>query len=453
MATSHPTQIAGRVPPQSIDAEIAVLGAMLLSKEAVHRAEEILTDDAFYREAHRKIFQAIMTLSERNEAADLITVTEEIRRKGELEELGGASYVSSVLDSVSTSANVEYHSRLVLEKSILRRLIHVATHIAERGYEAEEPADEIVDWAEQQMFNITNLRTRREFVPLKELLTHTFEVIQELYEEKRVVTGIPTGFQDLDRMTAGFQPSDLIVIAGRPSMGKTSLALNIAENAAIRFKIPSAVFSLEMSREQLVQRLLCAEARVESHRLRTGYLKESEWPLLTDAAGRLAEAPIYIDDTPGISLMEMRAKARRLKSKVDVGLIVVDYLQLARGYQNPENRQQEISQISRGLKALAKELNVPVVALSQLSRAVEQRESRRPVLSDLRESGAIEQDADLVMFIYREEVYKPDKEEAKGVAEVIIGKHRNGPTGVVRLAFMDQYTRFESLARMEEEYF
>jgi replicative DNA helicase len=452
-APHHAGQLAGRVPPQNLEAEMAVLGAMLLSREAVHRAEEILTDDAFYREAHRKIFGAIMALSERNEAADLITVTEELRRMGDLDAMGGASYVSSVLDSVSTSANVEYHSRLVLEKAVLRRLINVSTQIVERSFDAEEASAEIVDWAEQQIFGITSLREKREFVPLKELLTHTFEVIQELYEEKRVVTGVPTGFQDLDRMTAGFQPSDLIVIAGRPSMGKTSLALNIAENAAIRFKIPSAVFSLEMSREQLVQRLLCSEARVESHRLRTGYLKESEWPLLTDAAGRLAEAPIYIDDTPGISLMEMRAKSRRLKSKVDLGLIIVDYLQLARGYQNPENRQQEISQISRGLKALAKELNVPVVALSQLSRAVEQRESRRPVLSDLRESGAIEQDADLVMFIYREEVYKPDKEDAKGVAEVIIGKHRNGPTGVARLAFLDQYTRFESLARVEEDYF
>lgn len=454
MAAPHPTsQITGRVPPQSLEAETAVLGAMLLSREAVHRAEEILTEDAFYREAHRKIFRAIMNLSERNEAADLITVTEELRKMGDLDEMGGASYVSSVLDAVSTSANVEYHSRLVLEKAVLRRLINVSTQIVERSYDAEEASAEIVDWAEQQIFGITSLRDKREFIPLKELLTHTFEIIQELYEEKRVVTGVPTGFQDLDRMTAGLQPSDLIVIAGRPSMGKTSLALNMAENAAIRFKIPSAVFSLEMSREQLVQRLLCSEARVESHRLRTGYLKESEWPLLTDAAGRLAEAPIYIDDTPGISLMEMRAKARRLKSKADLGVVIVDYLQLARGYQNPENRQQEISQISRGLKALAKELNVPVVALSQLSRAVEQRESRRPVLSDLRESGAIEQDADLVMFIYREEVYKPDKEEAKGVAEVIIGKHRNGPTGVVKLAFFDQYTRFESLARVEEEYF
>jgi replicative DNA helicase len=445
----------GRVPPQNIEAEMAVLGAMLLSREAVHRAEEILTEEAFYREAHRKIFRAITTLSEKNEAADLITVTEELRRQGELEACGGASYVASLLDCVSSAANIEYHAKLVLEKAVLRRLIQVSTQIIEKAYEAGEPSADIVDWAEQQIFGITSFRLRREFIPIKELLSHTFEVINSLYEQKRVVTGIPTGFHDLDRMTAGLQKADLVVIAGRPSMGKTSLALNIAEHAAVKHKIPVAIFSLEMSREQLVQRLLCSLARVEGHRLRTGFLKDSEWPKLLDVAARLTEAPIFIDDTPAITLMEMRAKARRLKSKVDLGLVIVDYLQLARGYQTAESRQQEISQISSGLKALAKELNVPVVALSQLSRAVEQRGGdRRPVLSDLRESGAIEQDADVVMFIYREEVYRPDKEEVRGIAEVIIGKHRNGPTGTVRLAFLSPFTRFENLAdRREEEYF
>jgi replicative DNA helicase len=444
--------IIGRIPPQNLDAEAAVLGAMLLSKEAVHRVEEILHQDAFYRESHRKVFESIVSLSEKNEAADLITVTEELRRKGHLDDVGGSAYLASLLETVSTSANVEYHSRLVLEKAVLRRLINVSTQIVERAYEAGGPSAEIVDWAEQQIFGITSMGMKREFVSLKDLLTHAFEVIQELYEKKRAVTGVPSGFADLDRKTAGFQRSDLVVIAGRPSMGKTSLALNIMENAAIRHKIPCAIFSLEMSHEQLVQRVLCSQARVESHALRTGFLKESQWRYLTDAAGRLADAPIYIDDTPGISLMEMRAKARRLKSKIDVGLVVVDYLQLAHGYQNSENRQQEISQISRGLKSLAKELNIPVLALSQLSRAVEQREGRRPVLSDLRESGAIEQDADLVMFIYRESAYKEVPEERKGLAEVIIGKHRNGPTGMVELAFLEQFTRFESLARIEDDY-
>ncbi|MBU1701485.1 MAG: replicative DNA helicase [Candidatus Eisenbacteria bacterium] len=446
------TDLIGKVPPQNIDAEVAVLGAMLLAPEAVHRAEEILTEDVFYRESNRRVFNAIVALSERSEAADIITVTEELRRQGCLEEVGGASYVATLVDAVSTAANIEYHSKLVVDKAVLRRLITAATQIVEKAYTAGEPPAEIVDWAEQLMFGITSMGQRREFVPIKELLTHTFEIIQELYEQKRVVTGVPTGYQDLDRMTAGFQPSDLIIIAGRPSMGKTSLALNMAENAAIKHKLPVAIFSLEMSRDQLVQRLLCSQAHVEAHRLRTGFLKESEWPLLTDAAGRLAEAPIYIDDTPGISLMEMRAKARRLKAKFDLKMLIVDYLQLARGYQNPESRQQEISQISRGLKSLAKELEVPVVALSQLSRAVEARENRRPVLSDLRESGAIEQDADVVMFIYREEVYKPDKEEVKGIAEIIIGKHRNGPTGTIPLAFLNQFTRFESLARIDDEY-
>ncbi|MBD3336279.1 MAG: replicative DNA helicase, partial [Candidatus Eisenbacteria bacterium] len=343
MATrrSVASELSGKVPPQSIDAETAVLGAMLISRDAVARAEEILNEDVFYREAHRKVFQAITSLSEKNEAADLITVTEELRRRGDLDAVGGAAYVATLVDNVSTAANIEYHARLVLEKAVLRRLISVSTQIVEKSYSAEEPSADIVDWAEQEIFNITSAGARREFVPIKELLTRTFEVIQELYEEKRVVTGVPSGYQDLDGFTAGFQPSDLVVIAGRPSMGKTSLALNIAENASIRHKIPVAVFSLEMSREQLVQRLLCSQAHVEAHRLRTGFLKESEWPMLTDAAGRLAEAPIYIDDTPGVSLMEMRAKARRLKAKADLGMVVVDYLQLARGYQNPESRQQE----------------------------------------------------------------------------------------------------------------
>jgi len=451
-ARERPSLPTGRIPPQNLEAEQAVLASMLLEQSAIDKVEEILDGDVFYRDAHRRVFRAIATLSARNESVDLITATEELRRNKDLEPIGGVTFLQSLLDAVPSAANVEFHARLVLEKAVLRRMISAATEITEKSYAAGQPWMTILDQAEQLLFAIGQTRLKKEFTPLKEVLRSTFEIIEDLYENKRAVTGVPTGYEDLDRMTSGFQRSDLIVVAGRPSMGKTTLMLNIAEHVAIDHKIPVGIFSLEMSKEQVVQRFLCSRARVPAQRLRTGFLKESEWPHLTQAAAHLSEAPIFIDDTPAIGLMEMRAKARRLKSRFGLGLLFVDYLQLAQGLQSPESRQQEISQISRGLKALAKELEIPVVAGSQLSRAVEARESKRPLLSDLRESGAIEQDADLVMFIFREELYKPDKEEVRGQADLIIGKHRNGPTGSVPLVFIGEYTRFESRARVGDEF-
>ncbi len=454
MRASDIETAAGRVPPHSLDAEQSVLGAMLIDAGAVGRCLELIReDDTFYREAHRKIFRAITSIHDRGEPADLVTVGEELAKKGELEQVGGPSYLASLFEQVATAANVEYYCKIILEKATLRKLIEAGTTIATEAYTAKEDSGSVLDRAEQLIFGISDTKTRSGFVALRDILGHSFEVIQELYDKKKHVTGVESGFFELDTKTAGFQPSDLVVVAGRPSMGKTSLCLNIAQHVAIKNKIPVAVFSLEMSREQIVMKLLCSEARVESHKLRTGYLRESEWPLLTTAAGLLSRAPIYIDDTPAISVLEMRSKARRLKTEVDLGLIVVDYLQLVRGIGDTENRQQEISQISRSLKALAKELRVPILALSQLSRAVEARGGdRRPVLSDLRESGAIEQDADVVIFIYRPEVYERT-DENKGRAEIIIGKQRNGPIGTVELTFIEAYTRFESMSRMAEEPF
>lgn len=448
---------AGRIPPQAIEAEVSVLGAMMLEKEAIGRAAEILDPGCFYRDAHRRIYEAMTSLYDRAESADLITVAEELRKRGQLEAVGGAAFLARLLDAVPTAANIEYHANLVLEKATLRRLIEVSTEIAQRGYEASEDSAQLIDRAEELIFSINDPRMKRSFQPLKSLLHDAIGVLEEISERKRPVTGVSSGFHDLDRMTAGFQPSDLIIIAGRPSMGKTSFALNIAEHAATHpdrdERVPVGIFSLEMSREQLTLRLLSSQARVAAHRMRTGYLNPSEWHQITAAASVLDQAPIFIDDTPAISVMEMRAKARRLKNEHGLGLIVVDYLQLARGYANPESRQQEISQISRSLKALAKELSVPVLALSQLSRAVEQREDKRPLLSDLRESGAIEQDADLVMFIFRESFYRPNKIEAQGKAEVIVGKHRNGPVGTVEVTFINELARFESLAQREDDAF
>jgi replicative DNA helicase len=453
LSTDAPVQAAGRVPPQALEAELSVLGAMLLEKEAVGRASEVLESGSFYRDAHRKVFEAIIALYDRNESADVITVSEELRKRGQLESVGGVNFLSNLLTQVPTAANIEYHSKLVLEKATLRKLIEVATEIVQKGYEASDDSGQIIDRAEELIFSINDPRMKRGFIPLKSLLSEAVETIQEIYDNKRPVTGVPTGFHDLDKMTAGFQKSDLIVIAGRPSMGKTSLALNIAEHVAVDQGKPVGIFSLEMSREQLVMRLLSGRAGIASHRLRTGYLRPEEWAALTGAAGALSRAPIFIDDTPAISVMEMRAKARRLKNEFGCELVVIDYLQLARGYQNPESRQQEISQISRSLKALAKELSLPIVALSQLSRAVEQREDKRPMLADLRESGAIEQDADLVIFIFREEFYRPNKEDVRGLAEIIVGKHRNGPTGKFQLAFLGELARFSSLEVQHEDVF
>ncbi|MEZ4650134.1 MAG: replicative DNA helicase [Candidatus Eisenbacteria bacterium] len=435
---------AQRVPPQALEAERCVLGAMLLNKEAIGRAAEVLEPECFYRDSHRKIFEAAVHLYERDKAADIITLTDELKKRGHLESVGGAGYISALLDVVPTAANIDYHSEIVLEKSVLRRLIEVSTNIVQKGYEAARPSGEIIDEAEQMIFEINDPRMRKSFVPIKDLLSDAVDMIQEVFDKKRAVTGVPSGYLDLDKMTAGWQNSDMVIVAGRPSMGKTSFALNLAEYAAVHEKLAIGVFSLEMSREQLVMRLLSSQARIPQHKLRTGYLRPEEWEQLARAAGVLADAPIYIDDTPAITVTEMRAKARRLKKEADVRMLVVDYLQLMRGYTSNESRQQEISTISRALKALAKELDIPVIALSQLSRAVEQRDDKRPMLSDLRESGAIEQDADIVCFVFREEFYKPEKEEIKGMAEIIVGKHRNGPIGRVHLTFVGELARFEN---------
>jgi len=451
--TTGPKVAGDRVPPQAHEAEIAVLGAMMLDMEAIGAGAELLTAESFYSAGHRKIFQAIMDLFQKSEAVDLVTLTQELKRRKQLDDVGGAAYLSTILGSVPTAANVRYHAKIVLEKAVLRRLINVATEVVQEAYDAGGDAAEILDRAENMIFDIAQARVRRDFMPMREILKHSFEVIQELYDKKEHVTGIGSGFDDLDKMTSGFQPSDLVIIAGRPSMGKTAFALNITANAAVKHDTPVAIFSLEMGKEQLVQRMLCSEARVDAHKLRTGYLADRHWSSLTTAAGQLSEAAIYIDDTPAMTVLEMRSKARRLKAEVDVGLLIVDYMQLMRGTGRVENRQQEISEISRSLKALAKELGVPVLALSQLSRAVEQRGGdRRPILSDLRESGAIEQDADVVMFVYRGEQYERTPEN-QGLAEIIVGKQRNGPTGTVKLAFRSECTRFESLAMRPDEPF
>jgi len=432
-----------RLPPQSIEAEISVLGAMLLDKSAVGTALELLDESCFYRKSHQRIFRAIIALFERNEPADLVTVSEELKRQDHLEEAGGRAYIASLLDNVATAANISYHAGIVQEKAIIRRLIEVATQIAAQSYGQVEDVDSLLDQAEHQIFAIAERRLRRGFLPLERVLHDAFEKVEKLHDRKGGVIGVPSGFKKLDEMTAGFQPGDLVIIAGRPSMGKTAFALNIARNAAVEHKVPTAVFSLEMASYQLAQRLLCSEARVDAHRVRAGTLPDQDWQKLSIGVGNLAEAPIYIDDSPMLTVLEIRAKARRLQAERNIGMVIVDYLQLMQGPRGAESRQQEISVISRSLKSLAKELQVPILALSQLSRAVEVRGGdRRPQLSDLRESGALEQDADVVLFIYRSERYHPDDPELKNKAEVIIGKQRNGPTGTVHLTFMSQYTSF-----------
>jgi replicative DNA helicase len=437
-----------KVPPQNLEAEMAVLGSMLMDENAIAVAVEVLSSDSFYRDSHKKIFEAILSLYNSNKAVDLITLTDELKRNGTLEEIGGASFLTSVVNSVPTSANINHYVNIVKEKSIMRTLINNSTKVISLCYESDGNVDELVDQAERLVFEVTERKSYGTYSHLKEVVKDSIETIDMLYQKKAHVTGIPTGFIDFDIKTAGLQPSDLIIIAGRPSMGKSALALGIAEYAGVVEKIPVAMFSLEMSKEQLVQRMLCAHAKVDAHKVRTGYLATSDWPRLTAAAGKLSEAPIYIDDTPAISVMELRAKARRLKAHQDIQLIILDYLQLMRGSGNIENRQQEISEISRSLKALARELHVPVVAISQLSRAVESRTDHRPQLSDLRESGAIEQDADVVVLILREEYYNPSPEN-EGIAEIMIAKQRNGPVGSLKLTFIKEYTRFENIARIE----
>jgi replicative DNA helicase len=437
-----------KLPPQNLEAEMAVLGSMLIDEEAIAVAVEFLDKNSFYNSSHQKVFESITDLYNANKAVDLITLTNELKRRGILEELGGVSFLTALVNTVPTSANISHYVSIVKEKSTLRTLINNATRIITMGYGSQGNIDEVVDEAEKLIFEISERKTATGYIHLKEIIKNSIETIDKLYQKKTHVTGIPTGFIDFDSKTAGLQSSDFIVIAGRPSMGKSAFALGIAEYAGVITKIPTVIFSLEMSKEQLVQRMLCAHAKVDAQKVRTGYLAASDWPRLTAAAGKLSEAPIFIDDTPGISVMELRAKARRLKSQQDIQLIILDYLQLMRGSTNSESRQQEISEISRSLKALARELNVPLVAISQLSRAVESRTDHRPQLSDLRESGAIEQDADLVALILREEYYNPSPDN-QGIAEIIVAKQRNGPVGSLKLTFIKEYTRFENTARLE----
>ena len=441
--------ILDKIPPQNLEAEMAVLGSMLLDEEAVSVAIEKLDSGCFYKDTHRKIFQAISDLFNANKAIDLITLIDALKKDGTLEEVGGASYLTSLANAVPTAANINHYANIVRERYILRTLITNSTKIISVCHESQGNIAEIVDTAEKLIFEVSDRRNQGTYLHLKEIVKDSIETIDRLYQNKAHVTGIPTGYVDFDIKTAGLQPSDLIIIAGRPSMGKSAFALGIAEYAGVIEKVHTAIFSLEMSKEQLGQRMLCSHARVDAHKVRTGYLATSDWPRLTAAAGKLSEAPIYIDDTPAISVMELRAKARRLKSHHGIKLIILDYMQLMRGSSmNMESRQQEISEISRSLKALARELHVPVIAISQLSRAVESRTDHRPQLSDLRESGAIEQDADVVVLILREEYYNPSPDN-QGVAEVIIAKQRNGPVGSLKLAFIKEYTRFDNLARIE----
>ncbi|UCC75260.1 MAG: replicative DNA helicase [Gemmatimonadota bacterium] len=447
---------ADRQAPWSPEAEISVLGGMLIDADAVAKAVELVNDGMFYREANRRLYRAMRRLFERGEAIDPVTLTEELRSGGELESVGGPAYLAELMEAVPTAANIEYHCKILRDRALLRRLIEASTDTIRDVYDGSgDSVEDTIDRAEQRIFQISQAGQRKGFVWIKEILWPAFEHIEKLQQAKGSVTGVPSGFPDLDNLTAGFQRSDLIVVAGRPAMGKTSLVLNVIQHAAIEHGTPVALFSLEMSKEAVVQRLLCAEGQVNSSNLRRGRLSEQEYMQLATAAGHLNTAPIWIDDTAAITAVELRAKARRLKAEVDLGLIVVDYLQLMRG-PRAESRVQEISAISGALKAVAKELGVPLIALSQLSRAPEQRTDHRPQLADLRESGAIEQDADVVLFIYRPEVYRRDEvgledESVEGKAELIVGKQRNGPTGTIDLFFRKEFTRFESISRLTAE--
>ncbi|HSF33226.1 MAG TPA: replicative DNA helicase [Candidatus Tectomicrobia bacterium] len=443
-----------KLPPQHIEAEQCVLGAILLENDALLKALEVLKPAHFYRDAHRKIFEAILDLFERSEPIDLLTASESLRKRNQLDEIGGSTYLATLLEAVPTAANIRYHARIVREKAILRSLINVSTEVIAECYEHTEDVEDLLDRAERMIFEISEQRVNAAFVNLKELLKDSIRYTEQLYERHGLVTGLPSGFRDFDQITAGLQPSDLIIIAARPGMGKTSYALNIARNVAQRFHEAQqavAVFSLEMSKEQLALRMLCAEAEIDSNNLRRGFIEKREWGRLVNAANDLSDLPIYIDDSPGISVLDIRAKARRLQAEHGLGLVIIDYLQLLRGRGRMENRQQEISEISRSLKALAKELKVPLMALSQLSRAVEQRGDRIPQLADLRESGAIEQDADLIVFIYRDEVYNKETKD-QGIAKIIVGKQRNGPTGEIALQFSKEYARFKDLDRRREPF-
>ncbi|TWJ19226.1 replicative DNA helicase [Geobacter argillaceus] len=443
-----------KLPPQNLEAEMSILGGILLDNAAMNRVIEILTPEEFYRESHRKILRAMIDLNSVSEPCDLITLSTILKKKGELDEVGGGAYLATLVDYVPTAANIVYYCKIVKERATVRSLITAATEIVTQSYEEQSDVNELLDLAQKSIFAISENKLRPSYYPVGTILKETIRNIEQLYERKEHLTGVSSGFIDLDNMTAGLQKGDLVIIAGRPSMGKTAFALNVAQNAAIHSsqKTPVAIFSLEMSKEQLVTRLLCSESRLDAGRLRTGHLQDSDWDRLLNGANHLHEAKIFIDDTPAISVLEMRAKCRRMKAEHDIGLIMVDYLQLMRGGANSESRQQEISEISRSLKALAKELDVPVVALSQLNRSLENRTDKRPMMSDLRESGAIEQDADVIMFVYRDAVYCDDCKKRDGSctkghekdASIIIGKQRNGPIGDVELVFLGEYTRFEN---------
>jgi replicative DNA helicase len=438
-----------RTAPRAPEAEQAVIAAMLMDTDAILRASEHVDDTMFYDERHRRIFRAMIAISQRSEVVDPVTLGNELTRRGELDASGGKEYIGELIDAVPTAANVEYHAKIVKEKALLRRLIETSTTIITEAFQGRATAEELLDDAEQRIFQVSQQRGLQGFTRVKELMWPTMERIEALQRGGKTITGVASGFTDLDELTSGFQPSDLVIVAARPSMGKTALVLNIAQYAAIEKNVPIALFSLEMSKESLVQRMLTAEGRVDAQKMRKGLLRDEDYSRLARAAGILSGAPIWIDDSAAITLLEIRSKARRLKADQDIGMVVIDYLQLIQGPSSSESRQQEISQISRSLKALAKELAVPVIALSQLSRAPEQRAGdHRPQLSDLRESGAIEQDADLVMFIYRQELYDgatdKDGNSLEGRAEVIIGKQRNGPIGLVNLFFHKAYTRFEN---------
>lgn len=439
-----------KIPPQNLEAEQSVLGSILLEPEALSRVLEVMTAEDFYREAHRKIFNSMLDLYQKGTPVDLITLTEILQNKGQVEDIGGASYLTSLTDAIPSAVHVDVYARIVREKSVLRRLINRATEIASKGYNFAGEAEDLLDEAEKAIFEISENKINPLVYPLSEVIKESFGTIEQLYDRKEKVVGVPTGFTQLDKLTSGFQNSDLVIIAGRPSMGKTAFALNIARNAAVDHEVPVVIFSLEMSRQQLALRLLCSEARVDSYKLRSGFIGERDWSKLTAAAGTLSEAPIFIDDSPTMTVLQMRAKSRRLRKERNLGLVVIDYLQLMKGREGMERREQEISEISRSLKALAKELNLPVIALSQLNRRPEGRDDKKPVLADLRESGAIEQDADVICFIFREEMYEENSKQ-KGIAEILLRKHRNGPTGSVSLAFLDAYTRFENLASNIEE--
>ena len=438
----------GKIPPHDIEAEQAVIGSMLTDSDAVMAAVEKLRAESFYREDNKLIFEAIVNLYNRSEPVDLVTVKDELSSMGNFEKVGGFEYLAILPDKVPTTANVQKYIDIVEEKATLRKLIKTANEIIDLGYNPTEDVEDIMAGAEKKIFDIIQNKNQKSYTPIKDVLIESFTKLEELYNQKSKITGVPTGFVDLDDKTAGLHGSDLILIAARPAMGKTAFALNIAANAAIRSNTPVAIFNLEMSKDQLVNRILCIEAMVDSNKIMTGKLEEDDWSKLASVVGPISDSGIYIDDTPGISIMEIRTKCRKLKMEKNIGLIVIDYIQLIQGSNNRKNgsREQEIAEISRSLKILAKELNVPVIALSQLSRAVEQRPDHRPMLSDLRESGSIEQDADIVMFLYRDDYYNPDSEE-KDISEVIIAKHRAGSTGTVQLLWMGNYTKFVNLAR------